>query len=125
MKKTLLTLSTIVSSCFFVSAQVSISTGAPLFNTIVRLVGVIQKILDRAVPLLLSLAVLGLFWFMLLFVWKGADNPDERTKAKVGVAWSLGAIFMMVAIWGIIAFIATTLGVSLGGEMENFRIPGT
>lgn len=127
MKKTLLTISTIVSSCFFVTAQLSPSgsVGGVTFSPLTTLIGKIQEILDRLVPFLISLAVVGLFWFMLKFVWKGADNPDERKKAKEGVMWSLFAIFLMVGIWGIMKFISYTLGIGLGGEIQEFKIPGT
>lgn len=122
MKKTLLTVSLIVSSCFFVSAE---SPADVTFTPVMRIFAMIQDIMDRLVPILISVAVLGLFWFMLLFVWKGANNPDERKKARDGVMWSLLAIFLMVAVWGILALISTTLGIDMGGEMQEFKLPGT
>jgi hypothetical protein len=62
---------------------------------------------------------------MLQFIWKGADNPEERKKAQVGIMWSLGAIFLMVAVWGIMVLISRTIGIQLGGDMQEFKIPGT
>jgi Na+/H+-dicarboxylate symporter len=120
MKKTLLTISTIVGSCFFVEA----ATASADFSPVVKFIGEIQKVLDRLVPFLISLAVLGLFYFMLQFIWKGADNPEERNKARVGVGWSLVAIFLMVGIWGVISFVAYSIGITPGGEMGSFKLPG-
>jgi apolipoprotein N-acyltransferase len=126
MKKTLLTITTIVSSCFFVLAQSSLTTtSAVTFSPVVSLITQIQRVLDRVLPLLVSLSVIGFFWFMLRFVWVGVDNPEERKKARTGVMWSLLTIFVMVSLWGIITFIASTLGVGVGGEMLEFRLPGT
>lgn len=120
MKKTLLTISLIVNSGFFVFAQASAVTFSPITNLIKEF----QKVLDRLVPLMVSLAVIGLFWFLVKFIWKDVDNPEERKKARVGMAWSIGAIFIMIALWGIIAFIASTVGVSTGGTMQGFKVPG-
>ncbi len=125
MKKTLLTISLIVSSCFFVSSQVSPPAGSVTFTPITGFIAMLQQLLDRAVPLLISLAVLGLFWFLLQFIWKGANNPEERKKAREGAMWSIFAIFLMVGVWGIITLISVTLRIQLGGEMQDFKIPGT
>jgi hypothetical protein len=135
MKKTLLAIVSIVSGCFFVYAQsnVGLGSGVPAggginsaaFSPLVSLIGEVQKLLNRALPLLVSLSVLGFFWFMLRFIWVGLDKPEERKKARDGVMWSLLSIFVMVALWGIIVFIANAVGVSVGGEMQEFRLPGT
>lgn len=119
MKKTLLTIFTIVGGFFSVYAASPVN-----FSPIVSFIEVLQKILDRFVPLLISLAILGFFWFILLFVWKGSESAEYRAKAKVGAAWSLGSIFVMIAIWGIIELIAYTLGITLGGDMGTFKLPG-
>lgn len=95
------------------------------FTPLERIINLVQTLLDRAVPLLISLAILGFFCLLLMFIWKGPENPDIRQKTKQGMMWSLLAIFMMVAIWGIISFISSTLGIGLGGEMQEFRLPGT
>lgn len=127
MKKTALTIVSIVSACFFAYAQATPSSGASpvTFTPLVNLINSFQILLDRAVPLLVSLAVLGLFWFLIIFIWKGPENPEVRQKAKQGIIWALFAIFMMVAIWGIISFISSTLGIGLGGQMQEFKLPGT
>lgn len=120
MKKTLLIISFIVSSCFFVSAAVASAD----FSAVIGMIDQIQRVLNRMLPFLVSVAVIGLFYFMLQFIWKGADNPEERNKAKVGVFWALIAIFLMVAIWGVISLIANSIGITPGGAMDPFKLPG-
>jgi hypothetical protein len=76
------------------------------------------------VPLLISLAVLAFFWFIVKFIWKGAEDPNEQKKAKAGMGWSLVALFAMVSVWGIIAFAGGILGIDQGGSIQGFKLPG-
>jgi hypothetical protein len=124
MKKALTIGSIILSTVSFAVAQVGGSLsqatvaapGASSASGILGLITTFQTLLDRAVPLAISLAVIGLFWFLLQFVWKGSSNPEKRSESIKGMGYSLIAIFVMVAIWGIIAFIANLTGVGVGGD---------
>jgi ABC-type anion transport system duplicated permease subunit len=120
MKKTLLTISLIVSNCFFAFAAV----GGVVFTPFERIINSSRNLLDKVLPLLIGIGLIGFFWYMVVFVWLSVDNPTERQKAKVGMAWALGAMFLMICVWGIIAFISSTLGTELGGEMKPFKLPG-
>jgi hypothetical protein len=123
MKKALTIGSIVLSTVSFAAAQAGGSlgqtaVGAPTASSASGLIGLIttlQTLLDRAVPLIISLAVLGLFWFLLQFVWKGSSDPKAREDSIKGMGYSLIAIFVMVAIWGIIAFIANLTGIGVGG----------
>lgn len=121
MKKTVLTISSIVSTCFFVFAQ----TGGAFFTPATSLIGAADRVISSLLPLLVGVGLAGFFWFMVVFIWKAADNPTEREKAKKGMAWSIGAIFVMVSVWGIIIFFSNMFGIGLGGEMPGFVLPGS
>ncbi len=122
MKKVLTIGLGILSSVSFVVAQTPpIVVSAPSASSatgLLGLIGTLQELLNRAVPLIISLAVLGLFYFLLMFVWKGSSEPKERDSAIKGMGYSLLAIFVMVAIWGIIAFIANLTGIGVGGTID-------
>jgi hypothetical protein len=90
---------------------------------ILALLASLKQIMDAAVPILIGLAVLGLFWFLFKFIWAGASKPEARSEAMKGVGASLIAILVMVSIWGIIAFLANTLGLGVGGNSGGIR-PG-
>lgn len=123
MKKTLLTSCALVSSVFSVFAQVTITLGSQATG-IKGLINMTQGILTRLVPILIGLAVLALFWFIIKFIWMAKDNPEEQIKARVGMGYSIFALFVMVSIWGIIGLIGSTLGVGQGGGMSGFKVPG-
>lgn len=126
MKKILLAFPFLASSFFSVYAQVvqtssSIAAGQ---TTILSLIALAQKIINRLVPFTIGLATLAFFWFLILFIWKASDNPTEQAKLKSGMFWSLLALFVMVSVWGIIAFFANMLGITVGGTIPGFKLPG-
>jgi hypothetical protein len=129
MKKTSLIIATIVSGCFFVFAQITQSSGGSGSSTInyspfTALIALIQSVFNRLVPLIIGIAVLGFFWFIIQFIWMAKDNPDAQNKAKTGIMWSLIALFCIVCVWGIIQLLASILGIGLGGSAQQFKLPG-
>lgn len=92
-----------------------------------QLMGLIQmasKIIGMLVPVMIALAVVAFFWFLVNFIWKGAEDPTKHKDAMKGMAFSVVAIFVMVSIWGIVAFIGTTVGIGQGGGIPDFKLPG-
>lgn len=92
-----------------------------------QLLGLIQmasKIIGMLVPVMIALAVVAFFWFLVGFIWKGAEDPTKHKDAMKGMAFSVVAIFVMVSIWGIVAFIGNTVGISQGGGIPEFKLPG-
>lgn len=94
------------------------------YSGILGLLTLAQVILARMVPLLIGVAMLAFFWFLIEFIWKGKESPDEQKKGKTGMMYSILAIFVMVSIWGLVAFIGNVLGIGQGGAMPGFRLPG-
>ena len=128
MKKTLLALIMTASSCFFSYAQIqsqplatAVTSGSGAFTKFILL---LQSILNKLVPLSIGFAFVGFLWFLVVFIWKSVDNPTERQKAKEGIMWSIVALFVMMAVWGIVIWIANLLGTGVGGSMPPFKLPG-
>lgn len=99
-------------------------TPATNFSKFTSLIAAVQNILNVATPLIIGIALLGFFWFLIIFMWKSVDNPEERKKAISGMSWSIIALFCMVAVWGIIQFLSNLLGIGIGGNPEPFKLPG-
>ena len=96
----------------------------PNYSGLLGFLALAQTIASRLVPFLIGLALLAFFWYLITFIWKGASNPDEQKKGKAGMLYSILAIFVMVAIWGIIGFLSNLLGIRVGGDMHGFTPPG-
>lgn len=143
MKKILLTIILFVSGSFFVFAQnpcsengrfgylnaqgVCVAAATPGevdTSPLVSLLILAQKVVGRLVPLLIGLALLAFFWFLVGFIWKGREDPKEQKKSLSGMGWSIVALFVMVSVWGIIGFMGSVVGINQGGTMSGFKLPG-
>lgn len=128
MKKALTIGSVILSSVSIALAQVAAPTlySATSVNTssIEGLITRVSAIVTSIVPLFVGLALAGFFWFLVRFIWKGGSEPKEKQAALAGMGYSVLALFLIVGIWGIIAFIANMFGIGLGGSVPIPTIPG-
>ena len=128
MKKALITLSTTTVSAlaFVTSAYAQISTtgsGSHAGTSLLNLLALAQTIVIRHVPFLIGLAVVMFFWFLVMFVWKGASDPKTRSDSLKGMGFSILALFVMVSIWGLVNFIGSFFGIGQGGTIPAPGIP--
>lgn len=74
--------------------------------------------INTLVPILIGLGVLAFLWGVVKFIMSG-DAEEKKESAKQTMIYGIIGIFVMVAIWGIIALLADTLNVGVGGELEQ------
>ncbi len=77
---------------------------------------VISLIKDTAIPVLISGAVI-IFFFGVIKTFIYETNPETIAKNKYYMIWGLGAIFVMLSIWGIINVISSSTGIGIGGDI--------
>jgi hypothetical protein len=106
--------------------------GSPLFAYAQSLTGVqtlvnqFAGIVNTLIPVMLGLAVLVFFWGLVKYI---ASASDEAAKegGKTLMIWGMVAIFVMVALWSILGYVQSTLGIT-GGVVNStpptFVIPG-
>lgn len=95
-----------------VSQQGTVTTTA-----IQSLVTFIDGLVNALLPIVVAIAVLAFFWFLVRFIWKGGEDPEARKKSLGGMGWSIVALFVMVSIWGLIGFIGSVTGIGQGGKV--------
>jgi heme/copper-type cytochrome/quinol oxidase subunit 2 len=68
-----------------------------------------ESFLNRAVVLIVSIAVVYFIWSVFRFM----TTEDESTKntAKKNMVWGIVAIFVMISIWGLVAILQSTFGI--------------
>lgn len=63
-------------------------------------------------PILLGAAVVVFFFFLIRYLIAGKNDPAEKKKELKRMMYSLIAIFVMVTLWGIIAFAGDLIGIN-------------
>lgn len=75
---------------------------------ITGLLQAVRSILDTLVPLLIALAVVLFFFYIVKYIWGGAEDKDASKK---GIIWSIIAIAIMMSIWGLVGLLQNITGV--------------
>ncbi len=126
MKKALTFVSIITTSLTYAMAQIQSgqqvggTTGNA--NGLLSLLAIAQTVINRLVPFAIGIAVLAFFWFLIKMIW-GSDNPEAKKTSVQGITYSIVALFLMVAVWGVIGLLANMLGVGVGGGLPTPTIP--
>lgn len=138
MKKALLSVSIVATTLMLAAAQVQVTVGgnggslvigqqaqanSQVGGSLINLIQLIQNIVARLVPLGIGLAVVALFFGIIMFMIKGRSDEKERGKWLAWMGYSIIGLFVMVAIWGLVGFISSVLGIGVGGSAPTPTIP--
>ncbi len=74
----------------------------------------IGRLVDLALPIVVAIALLAFFWGLVKFIFAQGDETAKADAKKI-MLWGLIALFVMIAVWGIIRFIQSSLGLTVGG----------
>ena len=107
MKKVILATLAFAPAFAFAQTLGNISTLVTSLGNIVRL----------ALPIVVAIALLAFFWGLVKFIF-AQGNEEAKADAKKIMLWGLIALFVMVAVWGLVRFIGTALGITPGGSIE-------
>ncbi len=91
-----------------------------IFGAIDSLIGAFNAL----TALFISCAVAVFFWGMVKFI-ANADDEKQVEEGRKTIVWGLFGIFIIVCIWGIVAWLQTTLGIDSGGGGTTPGIPTT
>jgi hypothetical protein len=75
-------------------------------QTFADFIGLFIDFIRAALPLVMVLALLALIWGGAKFI--RAAGSDDRAEGKYVLLWGSIALFVMVALWGIVGFIVDT-----------------
>jgi len=70
-----------------------------------------QNLMNRAIPILIGLAVIVFLWGVLLFVFNASD-PEKRKEGRMMMIWSIIGIVVMVSVWGLVYFVNQSFGLN-------------
>ena len=90
-----------------------------LSNLVTQIGGIIAKI----IPVMFALAIIYFFWGLIKFI-RSAGDPAEASKGKSIMIYGVIAIAVMVSIYGLVAWLQGTLGVSSTTTIPLPTVPG-
>jgi hypothetical protein len=131
MKKTVTTLSLLATNVAIAFAQVSgtinigqtPAQGQVNGGALNSLLNLVSGLSGKLAPILVTVAVLVFFWFIIQFIINGNKDPEAKSASVKGMMYSIGAIFVMVSIWGIVGFLGNILGINQGGSIPVPVVP--
>lgn len=94
-----------------VGALVLPLTSFAALGNVEGLVGDIGNIVNKVIPILFAVALLGFFYGLVGYIFGSEDNKDQKKKTMI---WGIVALFVMASVWGLVRFIGTAVGVDQG-----------
>jgi hypothetical protein len=88
-----------------------------------NLVSQIGQIIGKLIPILFALALVYFFWGLIQYI-RGAGDPKKAAEGKSIMIWGVIAIAVMVSVYGLIAWLQSTLGLQTGGSITLPTVPG-
>jgi len=83
----------------------------------------VGRIVALSLPIVVAIALLAFFWGLVKFIF-AQGNEEAKSEGKKIMIWGLVALFVMVAVWGLVGFIGTALGITTGGTINVPTVPG-
>jgi uncharacterized membrane protein len=104
----------IISAASAVSFLTPLVLGAQTFQPTIEpftdLLAQAQAFVNAAIPFVFALAFLFFLWGVALFIFS-AGNEDAKDRGKRIMIWGIVALFVMVAVWGLVNVIAGLTGI--------------
>lgn len=75
---------------------------------------IIDLVLNPLVALSIGVALLLFMWGIVKYVTAGGDS-GKRGEGATMMTYGVIALFVMVAVWGLVNVVANTIGVGSGG----------
>lgn len=102
-------------------AMTPLVSSAQFFADVEGMMNTFLALLDILILAILGLALVFFLWGVAKFILNAGD-PAEQSKGKSIMFWGLIALFVMTAVWGLVAFIQDQLDIR-EGDVETVETP--
>jgi hypothetical protein len=99
------------------------AASAQQLSNLQTLLNSIKNLVSLALPIVVGLALLGFFWGLMKFIFNAGDE-GAKDEGKRIMIYGVIALFVMVAVWGLVGFIGSALGIETGGQADIPTVPG-
>lgn len=93
---------------------------AALFNNLTGLIKVFIGIINQAIVVVASLALLFFFWGLANFILN-SSNAEKKGEGRSIMIWGIVALFVMFSVWGLIGVLQNTF--LKGGATSSQSLP--
>lgn len=87
--------------------------GAQLTNIQTNIITPIGNIINLLIPIVFALAMLYFFWGLAQYILNSGDSGKQE-EGRNKMIWGIVALFVMSAVWGLVNFLGTAVGVQSG-----------
>lgn len=86
------------------------------------LVGSIGDVVNLLIPIVFAIALLVFFWGLVKYIF---GKGEDKEQAKKTMIYGVIALFVMAAVWGLVAWIGSAVGIdtTTGGPDVGNLIP--
>ncbi len=77
----------------------------------------IQKLINGAVPVLMSLGLVYFVWGVVMYVI--ADGEEAKTKGRDHIIYGIIGFAVIMGMWGLVGFVGRTFGISANGQYAS------
>ncbi len=109
----------ITSALGFALPVVAFAQTSPSLGNIEQLLQSIARLVNAALPIIVAVALLFFFYGLAKFILASGGDEDARKAGKHIMIWGVVALFVMVSVWGLVAFLGQALGISQGQSLPN------
>jgi Na+/proline symporter len=82
-----------------------------------EVLGIVEQLINIIIPIIVALGVLFFFWGVIQYVT--AKDEEKKKEARSTMISGIVGLFVIVALWGIIALISNTFNIGIGGSGAN------
>ncbi len=91
------------------------------FTYLEEALGQVTNLVAQLIPLAIALGLLFFIWGLVQFI-AASGSEEAKEEGKRRMVWGIIALFVIVAVWGLVGLLADLSGVELGAVIS---IPDT
>jgi len=85
------------------------------FNEAITSIG---ALISQLIPIVIAIGLLFFIWGLVQFILASGDEA-AKDVGKRRMIWGVMALFVIVAVWGIVGLLGEISGVELGGTVDT------
>ena len=92
------------------------------FGWIQSLIASIGTLVSMLIPVVIAIGLLFFIWGLVVYIMASGDEAAKE-EGKRKMIWGIIALFVIVAVWGLVALLGELVGVGQGTTLTTPVIP--